>query len=1360
MSFQLSNWHCRTGLLLLVMVLLMPVLSCQRSLYEDATALAKLKKAGQPSISFHFQQPDSVEFTALNRDMVLDDFKNPLIPRPLETNKYYRFIISGQLEGDYAVVQLRDTLMRVLIEEGSKRNNFYLHRDSIVLEFVIDYEAFNDGVQVIPNWGGNGVGPGELLYERSISHTEKDGYSLYLQHEIADFYLDRGGVFDGEDLKLVYLDNPFLWESYNKEIIQKNTTNFSHLSGFSTYIYRVANGKDNYLSRYYRDYPYRKIIEGDSLLEFRKQLSVATTTSSYRSQIVTAQKQLTEANSVIEEQRKKRGLLDANTVAVGLSDFIAERAQEELNLTFFNRFKEKLRKDSELTKLFPATRNLLFKFEISNYKTFLAHARETFENDLDNLGLNVPGILDLPKYRSLKDDPNVYNLSLIYSVADLAYREQPVENILLATLQDLRQRNVYLDESINLAITDSLVGSAATLANNNALANYRKELLAYFDEVEDCSRNLKRFNVQLSGLLDAENDFGESGIYQNLTNADRVSVLNVIGLKSNLAKDSLVINTNAFLSAADDRAKQSLSPLKHASNYLSNTLEGDEYFYYDISSVDDDDAYFKEYFSREAAPLSEVLVQGVDASREFLQYDFTGKFEQSLALMNGGIDTLANLKKIKLINENLAADAILKRIDIAFDKYGLIADVIGWEIDFWRMVSGEDEHNHYIAGLQYLMDYNYATVFNFSPSSLDGYSSVTANPESYGADVDEMNLRKASPATLSFVAARAAGLENHLDGIIDRLMDQRERLQKAFGGLSFSRGLSPEDLWYGSKFDSIAYTRGESVAAVLDRYPNPHLEAYRGLEGVDVDKSLVNDGQIATLKETAFGPLRAQVKRVEEQRTRLISMLAEMENMHAEKLVKARKSAQNLETVMELSSHLLFAFRDYHSAYDTLYYQDTQRIEVTVQMPKGTNGLVSTYTKDSLAITPRVVPGTTERVTAARWISRKEFADLRKDEYAWNAFLGLLYQRLRTVDGAPDFSPQGVAIVATKFLELANDMEEQRNNLRRKRAGNPKSISFKDYYPFIRSTVDLFNTIITAPLVGEEGKTLAQKTKGLRMVPIISDEALSLYENIFVKDYGNAILNATELLKIITSNEDEYLLSLPGADPEGLDLPTKLTKSERKRRSGDQRGINGVFRYGSFMASMIDAQSSDQVKAILKSTTLPPGSSRIKREVVSNFTVNSYLGAAAGRDRLLDAPANINPDALGAALSVPIGLTYSFSPNFLRNSSSFSIHVPLLDLGAITAYRSNPNGETANIDNLPELEWKNLFSPGLYLIYNFADSPFSLGVGGQYGPQLRGIEQANGEPLFVNSLRLPMAFISVDVPFYNLHTGARKITVR
>lgn len=70
-----------------------------------------------------------------------------------------------------------------------------------------------------------------------------------------------------------------------------------------------------------------------------------------------------------------------------------------------------------------------------------------------------------------------------------------------------------------------------------------------------------------------------------------------------------------------------------------------------------------------------------------------------------------------------------------------------------------------------------------------------------------------------------------------------------------------------------------------------------------------------------------------------------------------------------------------------------------------------------------------------------------------------------------------------------------------------------------------------------------------------------------------------------------------------------------------------------------------------------------------------------------------------------------------------------------------------------------IYFAGAFVVYNFANAPFSLGVGGQYGPQLREITIDTGEAVNVNSWRFPMAFFTIDVPFFNLHTGARKIIV-
>ncbi|MFK7775679.1 MAG: hypothetical protein AB8F94_26285, partial [Saprospiraceae bacterium] len=479
------------------------------------------------------------------------------------------------------------------------------------------------------------------------------------------------------------------------------------------------------------------------------------------------------------------------------------------------------------------------------------------------------------------------------------------------------------------------------------------------------------------------------------------------------------------------------------------------------------------------------------------------------------------------------------------------------------------------------------------------------------------------------------------------------------------------------------------------------------------------------------------LKTLAKKKRQLNNYLVALENEYCKNLVDAKDNATNLSKGLELSTHILLAFRDYENIATPITYQDTARIILTKNKVDSTKGFIlGTSTMDSLNIQEKIIKETVIDTTIANWITFEKFDALRRNPIEWNLFLGLLYQRLSSIEDAPQLSAEGTALLATKFFSIANDMEETRTRLRIKKAKNPSAVNFKDYYPFIRSTVDLFNTIITTRSIGDS--TLQDTYVSLKNIPQISNQALSLYENIYVKEYGNAILNSMELLKIITAN--------------------KLSGKEERRST---RAINAVLIYGTFMANMVNAQTSEQVKNILKSATLPPGSSRIKRETSSSFTINSYLGAAIGRDRLLDVPANldIKQDAFGASLSVPIGFTYSFSPNFIKNNSSFSLHVPLIDLGAITAYRQNPKNTSYSIDNLPDFSWNNLFSPGAFVVYNFANSPFSLGVGGQYGPQLREIKLDTGDAINVNSWRFPMAFFTIDVPFFNLYTGSRKVIV-
>ena len=89
--------------------------------------------------------------------------------------------------------------------------------------------------------------------------------------------------------------------------------------------------------------------------------------------------------------------LDVTNLALGMSDFLIKRAKTELNTAFFRRFREELNKpeNKALALLFPHTVKLLnlINTEIYQYDLYLNNLRAAFQEDLDEVYANLPGLL-------------------------------------------------------------------------------------------------------------------------------------------------------------------------------------------------------------------------------------------------------------------------------------------------------------------------------------------------------------------------------------------------------------------------------------------------------------------------------------------------------------------------------------------------------------------------------------------------------------------------------------------------------------------------------------------------------------------------------------------------------------------------------------------------------------------------------------------------------------------------------------------------------------------------------------------------------------------------------------------------------
>jgi hypothetical protein len=197
-----------------------------------------------------------------------------------------------------------------------------------------------------------------------------------------------------------------------------------------------------------------------------------------------------------------------------------------------------------------------------------------------------------------------------------------------------------------------------------------------------------------------------------------------------------------------------------------------------------------------------------------------------------------------------------------------------------------------------------------------------------------------------------------------------------------------------------------------------------------------------------------------------------------------------------------------------------------------------------------------------------------------------------------------------------------------------------------------------------------------------------------------------------------------------------------------------ILKYGSFIANVAQAQNSDEVKAAIESAVLPVGSSSVKRETDFNISLNAFIGPYAGAEYM----PTLKKDkwAFTTGLTAPIGIAFSWGNigkgkvkciGNISGGKSLTLFLPVIDVGALASFRMGD--DSTNVAS--EVTLSNIVSPGLFLYYGFGKCPISIGLGGQFGPQLRGVTATNIN--IDKNYYLRFGFnVVVDIPFFNLYT--------
>lgn len=194
-----------------------------------------------------------------------------------------------------------------------------------------------------------------------------------------------------------------------------------------------------------------------------------------------------------------------------------------------------------------------------------------------------------------------------------------------------------------------------------------------------------------------------------------------------------------------------------------------------------------------------------------------------------------------------------------------------------------------------------------------------------------------------------------------------------------------------------------------------------------------------------------------------------------------------------------------------------------------------------------------------------------------------------------------------------------------------------------------------------------------------------------------------------------------------------------KRLSGGAQQATWLRRlmtYLPLLAELAVADSSDGIQSVLDSLSSGVGSWRRKHEGPT-ISVQGYAG-------LLGAYELVGGAEDGFGLSPTLSLGLQFATRVGRNFR-FILYAPVIDVGNVVAVRlsdEDSDDGLLEVEDLPEITWGQLFSPGLYVGFSAGRSPIDLLVGFNYVPALR--RTVGDDASSLSALRFGLT-LSVDV---------------
>ena len=294
--------------------------------------------------------------------------------------------------------------------------------------------------------------------------------------------------------------------------------------------------------------------------------------------------------------------------------------------------------------------------------------------------------------------------------------------------------------------------------------------------------------------------------------------------------------------------------------------------------------------------------------------------------------------------------------------------------------------------------------------------------------------------------------------------------------------------------------------------------------------------------------------------------------------------------------------------------------------------------------------------------------------------------------------------------------------------------------PELKDNLPKFNNLILEFLKVAESHTYARKLDGKEKVSAYFEGVEHLLNAVKLVSEITGIKNtkADNTIDLLRSScrllESCYKNEYPSIVVQALniyDLASKNTNNKIQRK---------LYKFGTFLAQLINAKNAEDVTDILEYFTSGPGSFRDKK-FTTVIAVDSYVSFGRGGFW------GKRPDENDFwSVSTPFGISIG-TPLNSKLLSSLTVMPTILDLGPLVAFRFSSSDTLTS-----KIYLKEIISPGIFLSIGLGkpNNPIFINAGFQSYPLLRSVTTSDNTTVFK---RIPgwNVGLAVNIPLLTLY---------